>query len=83
MPKQFKMCKINSRQFFYAGISTGCFLISILPILQLQQKVLQYGFNNNQMDWIKGGCLFLSWLGFTISGVSASQLFLLNRDKKE
>ena len=69
------MLKMNSKQVFYAGVSTGYFLLSILPILQLQ-KVLQHG----SMDWVKGVCFVVSWMGFTCSAVSAYHLILLNAE---
>ena len=75
---------MNFRQMKYAGISTSLFLVSILPILQLQQQVLQYGFNNQYRDWIKGGCLFISWMGFTVAGASAYAMsWLITEEKRE
>ena len=71
---------MNFRQIKYAGISASLFLVSIIPILQLQQQVLQYGFNNQSRDWIKGGCLFISWMGFTVSGASAFTMYFLEFD---
>ena len=63
-------------RYMYSGFSAVSFMLSIIPILYLQHDVLQYGFDNDYRDWIKGGMLLLSWSGFTISGCSFYYLAL-------